>query len=135
MSKPTVISPAILKSWLDSPSATLKVVVIDVRDEDRYGGHIRNSVNVPSSTFISAIPNLADQLQQTQARRIVFHCQLSQVRGPSCAGAYFRHIYGTPLQQEQEIYILQGGFSEWARQYGRENSVTENYKPQLYEQL
>lgn len=97
-------------------------------------GHIRDSVNVPSAVFNASLPNLADSLEADSVRRVVFHCQLSQVRGPSCASAYVRHIYGTPLQQHQEVYVLDGGFSEWARAYGREQSVTQAFKSQLYEQ-
>ena len=65
---------------------------------------------------------------------MVFHCQLSQQRGPSCAAAYYRHNYNSnkPEEDNQEIYVLTGGFSEWAREYGKDKNVTENFKPQLY---
>lgn len=37
MSRPTRISAATLKGWLDSPQSNPKIVIIDVRDDDRFG--------------------------------------------------------------------------------------------------
>lgn len=37
MSKPKRISAATLRSWLETPQVASSLVVIDVRDEDRFG--------------------------------------------------------------------------------------------------
>ncbi|CDO55278.1 similar to Saccharomyces cerevisiae YPR200C ARR2 Arsenate reductase required for arsenate resistance [Geotrichum candidum] len=127
MHKPVRISASTLKSWMDNPQQPF--VVIDVRDHDTFGspinsffqGHIRHSINVPAANFVPSLPSLSSSLCNT--KRVVFHCQLSQSRGPACATAYSRHI--SHIFPHQEIYILDGGFNEWARLYGRDARYTE----------
>lgn len=81
------------------------------------------AVGVPAATFIPALPSLSASLCNT--KRVVFHCQISQQRGPSCAMAYARYI--SHILPNQEIYILDGGFNEWARLYGRDPRYTEAF--------
>lgn len=96
-------------------------------------GHIKSSINIPSTLFHSSLAALDAKVANVP--RVVFHCQLSQIRGPSCASAYWRHTYnentaGQPGQQQ--IYVLEGGFSEWARVYGTDSTVTDAFRPELY---
>lgn len=151
MHKPVRISASTLKSWMDNPQQPF--VVIDVRDHDAFGvsilsyaltliksfliantlflskspinsffqGHIRHSINIPAANFVPSLPSLSSSLCNT--KRVVFHCQLSQSRGPACAMAYLRHI--SHIFPNQEIFILDGGFNEWARLYGRDPRYTE----------
>ena len=76
-----------LSSLLLSPGAS-KVAVIDVRDHDHIGGHIKSSTHVPSSTLDYRIPEIV----RTMAGKdiVVFHCALSQQRGPAAALRYMR---------------------------------------------
>jgi len=53
---------------------------------DHIGGHIKNSQNVPSSTLDHALPSLVRKLADKET--VVFHCALSQVRGPKAARRY-----------------------------------------------
>ncbi|KAF8416160.1 Rhodanese-like domain-containing protein [Tirmania nivea] len=69
-------------------TASDPVVVIDVRDSDHVGGHIKSSWHVPSSTLDYTTPGLVRQLRN--APKVVFHCALSQQRGPSAALKYLR---------------------------------------------
>lgn len=55
---------------------------------DHIGGHIKGSTNVPSNTLDYKIPELVRKLQDKDT--VVFHCALSQVRGPSAALKYLR---------------------------------------------
>jgi Cdc25 family phosphatase len=55
---------------------------------DHIGGHIKNSINVPSSTLDVALPSLVRKLKDKKT--VVFHCALSQVRGPKAAAEYMR---------------------------------------------
>ncbi|KAJ9156416.1 hypothetical protein NKR23_g813 [Pleurostoma richardsiae] len=128
------------------------IAVIDVRDDDHIGGHIKGSMNVPSRTLDAMLPTLIRKLRNKKT--VVFHCALSQQRGPSAALRYLRErerILGgeQPLQgatttkdgegqtskepSEQEVYILDRGFVGWQEIYGRDERLTEAYRKELWE--
>ncbi|KAI4217392.1 MAG: hypothetical protein L6R36_009301 [Xanthoria steineri] len=77
---------ATLSSLLLSPIAAANIAVIDVRDSDHAGGHIRSSIHVPSSTLDHRLPELVRTLRSKE--KVVFHCALSQQRGPGAALRY-----------------------------------------------
>ncbi|KAJ9635918.1 hypothetical protein H2199_008272 [Coniosporium tulheliwenetii] len=87
---------------LQSPSPTSSLAIIDVRDSDHIGGHIRSSTHVPSSSLDFKIPELIRTLRDKET--VVFHCALSQQRGPSAA-----------------------------LRYGEDKSLTEAYQKDLWE--
>ena len=76
-----------LSSLLLSPDAS-KVAVIDVRDHDHVGGHIKSSTHVPSSSLDYRIPSVVRTMAGKEI--VVFHCALSQQRGPAAALRYMR---------------------------------------------
>ncbi len=76
-----------LSSLLLSPDAS-KVAVIDVRDDDHVGGHIKSSTHVPSSSLDHRIPEIVRTMAGKEI--VVFHCALSQQRGPAAALRYMR---------------------------------------------
>lgn len=108
---------------------------------DHIGGHIKSSRHVPSETLDYNAPDLARQLQG--AEKVVFHCALSQQRGPSAALKYLserERLFGSgsaikvtadstdddgkPKERDengrvkkQEVYVLDGGFVEWQDKY------------------
>lgn len=93
MRKMATITPLQLKRMSRERLSTLltaldPVVIIDVRDSDHVGGHIKSSRHVPSSTLDYTVPGLVRQFRN--APKIVFHCALSQQRGPSAAQKYLR---------------------------------------------
>ena len=119
-----------------------KVVVVDVRDSDHIGGHIKSSKHIPAGTLDYAAPDLVRKLKNTE--KVVFHCALSQQRGPSAALWYMRErqrLFGSDsiedsvkLEEEgdgdgtttrdsagavmkQEVYVLDGGFVHWQEKY------------------
>ncbi|KAF1995408.1 hypothetical protein P154DRAFT_580847 [Amniculicola lignicola CBS 123094] len=73
-----------------SPNGGLpkNIAIIDVRDSDHIGGHIRGSTWVPSSDLDFRTPELIRTLKDKDT--VVFHCMLSQQRGPSAALRYLR---------------------------------------------
>ncbi|CAG8976986.1 hypothetical protein HYALB_00009780 [Hymenoscyphus albidus] len=73
---------------LQTPETDDKVAIVDVRDDDYIGGHIRTSLHVPSHTHSHAIPGLVQKLKTRKI--VVFHCALSQQRGPRAALGYVR---------------------------------------------
>ncbi|KAI3392928.1 hypothetical protein diail_4977 [Diaporthe ilicicola] len=79
---------ALSQELLALKSADKSVAVIDVRDGDHIGGHIKGSRWVPSHQFEEWLPTLLRQLEDT--RTVVFHCALSKQRGPSAALRYIR---------------------------------------------
>ncbi|KAI9795056.1 MAG: hypothetical protein M1816_000078 [Peltula sp. TS41687] len=97
------------------------LAIIDVRDSDHIGGHIKTSRHVPSATLDARMPELVRELQDVPV--VVFHCALSQQRGPKAALRYLReqrrrlvggqHEDGRDGAAKQKVLVLQGGFQEW----------------------
>ncbi|KAG9244407.1 hypothetical protein BJ878DRAFT_72425 [Calycina marina] len=72
----------------NSANKPSNLAIVDVRDSDHIGGHIKHSTHVPSQTLGTRIPELVRKLQDKKI--VVFHCALSQQRGPSAALRYLR---------------------------------------------
>jgi len=118
---------------------TSALAVIDVRDSDHIGGHIRGSQHVPSNTLDYKIPELVRTLAEKET--VVFHCTMSQQRGPSAALRYLRErervgaggegAGGDDREagkgQRQKVYVLDGGFAKWQEDYGRDEGLTEGW--------
>lgn len=100
-----------------APSAPpKKLAIIDVRDADHIGGHILSSRHHPSTTLPTYLPTLVRTLQHDNVDVVVFHCALSQVRGPSAARAYVRErerLLKEAGGRGQEVFVLKGGFVGW----------------------
>ncbi|KAK7717760.1 Cdc25 phosphatase Ibp1 [Diaporthe eres] len=79
---------ALSQELLALKSPDNSIAVIDVRDGDHIGGHIKGSRWVPSHQFEEWLPTLLRQLEGTKT--VVFHCALSKQRGPSAALRYIR---------------------------------------------
>lgn len=122
------------------------IAVIDVRDSDHIGGHIRNSTWIPSSTLDFKIPELVRTLQDQGVQTVVFHCALSQQRGPSAALRYMREkerLAGSSKNKEagdggvkedkQKVLVLEGGFTQWQEVYGEDKRLTEGYQKDIWE--
>ncbi|KAF2734603.1 Cdc25 family phosphatase-like protein Ibp1 [Polyplosphaeria fusca] len=142
---------------LSSPPATLppNIAIIDVRDNDHIGGHIRGSTWVPSSELDYKTPELVRTLKDKDV--VVFHCALSQQRGPSAALRYLREkarldpessteSKGVVKEGEgegegkkggegdaQKVYVLEGGFTKWQERFGEDKRLTEGYQKDIWE--
>ena len=106
-----------LSTLLLSPDAG-KVAVVDVRGEDHVGGHIKDSHHVPSTDLDYRIPEIIRTLADKEI--VVFHCALSQERGPRAARWYQEEKEKKSKNEErgeaskkQEIYVLDKGFVGW----------------------
>lgn len=65
----------------------------------------------------------------------MFHCSLSQQRGPSAALRYARErerTLGPQSGQTQEVYVLDGGFVKWQEAYGKDERLTEGYVEDIW---
>lgn len=119
----------------DSNTPSPSVAVIDVRDSDHVGGHVRSSTWVPSDQLPTKLPELVRTLADKDM--VVFHCALSQVRGPSAALQYARErqrLLGRERgNQNQKVCVLEGGFTMWQARYGEDTSLTEGYVKDIWQ--
>ena len=133
-----------LASTLLSVPSTAAPAIIDVRDSDHIGGHIRGSTWVPSSQHDYKMPELLRTLKDKDV--VVFHCALSQQRGPAAALRYLREKearqggvkekgeeIGQAQKDGQKVYVLKGGFTEWQEMYGKDARLTEGYQKDVWE--
>jgi rhodanese-related sulfurtransferase len=95
------ISAQELAALLSNPTTAAKVAVVDVRDSDHIGGHIKGSSWVPTSELEARIPELI-RLNRDKDQ-VVFHCMLSQQRGPSSALKFMRAL------QMSDAHVWTGG--------------------------
>jgi len=119
------ISKDKLADLVRAKSPTL--AVIDVRDNDYIGGHIAGGQNIPVAALDYRLPELVRTLRDKDM--VVFHCALSQQRGPSSALRYLRErerlldsagagkddagAGETVAVGGQTVYVLEGGFVKW----------------------
>ena len=119
---------------LSSTPSTSKIAIIDVRDADHVGGHIAHSMHFPSPNLDYQMPTMLRKCAEKDV--VVFHCALSQQRGPSAALRYLRERdakaakdrkdMGSPAFEaegglaaeggevkEQDVFVLDGGFVKW----------------------
>lgn len=106
------------------------------RYPDHVGGHIKTSTWVPSSSLDARMPELLRTLKDKE--KVVFHCVLSQQRGPSAALRYARErerMLGADSDEfkAQEVYVLDGGFVKWQEDFGKDERLTEGYVADIWE--
>ncbi|CAH7687322.1 Rhodanese-like domain-containing protein [Phakopsora pachyrhizi] len=122
-------------------------VVVDVRDSDFIGGHIPGCIHIPSIQFDRSVPDLIQKIKDVKF--VVFHCALSQQRGPHAAKLYAEKreeallkgelksilpfgIESRARQESQEIVILQGGFQAWVNQFRDDPDLIEGHRPGIW---
>ncbi|CRK40608.1 hypothetical protein BN1723_004857 [Verticillium longisporum] len=70
---------------------------------------------------------------------VVFHCALSQQRGPSAALKYLRERDQMMRRENpaelanQTVYVLDLGFSGWQQTYGEDERLTDGYSKELWQ--
>ncbi|KIO29250.1 hypothetical protein M407DRAFT_242702 [Tulasnella calospora MUT 4182] len=120
-------------------------VVIDVRDEDFAGGNIVNCLPSPSQTFEDALDSLLKDTKDVP--KVIFHCALSQQRGPWAALRYARRrkadaevTTGTdaakaePQKDKQEIFVLEGGFTKFQQDFKDDPQLVEKWDKEIWEE-
>lgn len=81
------MQPLAVKAALEDAQSRDSIVVLDVRDDDFPGGHIKGCVNIPSYAFrsLEEIDAFIQERLPDSVDTVVVHCYLSQQRGPLCA--------------------------------------------------
>ena len=85
------------------------------------------------------MPTLVRRLKDKQT--VVFHCMLSQQRGPSAALKYLRQRDlllktlgdGETAVADQKVYVLDRGFGGWQKIYGEDERLTEAYVKDIWQ--
>lgn len=108
------------------------IAVVDVRDEDHLGGHIKVSHHIPSAMFMRNPSSYVEGFKSKEA--VVFHCMYSQQRGPRAARAFATAI---PLilaatETFPSVYILDGGFQKFINTVGPKSSLLDKVDKELY---
>ncbi|KAG7665142.1 ibp1 [[Candida] subhashii] len=135
------IKPITLRSWFKggSPHGNGKFAIIDVRESDFVGGHIKGCYHYPAANFHYTLRELHQRLYDNKIDDIIFHCALSQVRGPSSTLKFLRSLNEITDPKLKEyfdsvhVYVLKGGFTRWQREYGEDSEVTEHYDKEIWQ--
>lgn len=122
-----------LREWMQKRVSASgdKFAIVDVRDSDYAGGHIKGCLHYPSGNFHNQLPELKQKLIKLGAHDVVFHCALSQSRGPKAALRFMDEVSGSP--HEFRVWVLKGGFTKWMREYGEDTEVTEDYDRRFWD--
>lgn len=134
------VSSATLRSWFEtgSPNGAGKFAVVDVRDLDFIGGHIKGCLHYQAGNFHETLPQLRKELREKKIDDVVFHCALSQVRGPKSTLMFLRSLddlddNDKSFFENLHVWVLKGGFTSWQRKYGNDEAVTEGFIKDLWE--
>ncbi|KAK0620126.1 Rhodanese-like domain-containing protein [Immersiella caudata] len=148
------VSAATLSKLILAQAATAgdpTIAIVDVRDDDYIGGHIKGAQNAPSRSLDAMLPTLVRKLQDKET--VVFHCALSQQRGPSAALRYIRERErllpssgaaesdakdgtaggNSTKPVKQKVVVLDRGFVGWQEEYSTDERLTEGYRKELWQ--
>jgi len=107
-------------------------LVVDVRDSDFIGGNIVNCRHVPSNVFSDKLDALVRETKNVP--QVIFHCALSQARGPKAARQY--HDRRKQLENvddgPQEVLILRGGFTEFQEKFKDDPKLIEKWNKDIW---
>ncbi|KAK7028105.1 Cdc25 phosphatase Ibp1 [Paramarasmius palmivorus] len=129
-------------------------LVVDVRDDDFEGGNIKGALNKPSRDFLMHVDELVKDTKDVPL--VVFHCTLSQVRGPKAArvcrqGIVFKNVRHRLILCTKQIYqetrqnvldegaesptevmVLRDGFSQFQVKYKDDPALIENWDKDVW---
>ncbi|CAN0878713.1 Dual specificity phosphatase Cdc25 [Linum grandiflorum] len=90
------------------------IAIIDVRDDERsYDGHIAGSLHYASGGFGDKMSSLIHEVKGKKDT-LVFHCALSQVRGPTCARRLADYLVESKDDAGiKNVMVLEHGFNGW----------------------
>ncbi|GAA5964658.1 hypothetical protein JCM21900_005008 [Sporobolomyces salmonicolor] len=119
------ITPETLRELiLDQPRPDQRdFLIVDVRRADFEKAFVMGAVNLPAHSFYPTLPSLLPLL--SRYRRVIFHCQSSNGRGPRCAGWYQDALNDAGIKRNvSESMVLTGGIKAWVERFGRDEGLT-----------
>ncbi|CAE6458234.1 unnamed protein product [Rhizoctonia solani] len=129
------ISPIELSELMKSGKEPMKdYTIVDVRDDDFLGGNIVGCVRAPSSKYLTTVDDLISKTKDVP--KMIFHCALSQQRGPKAARIYAetRNNRLNPGETPtQEIFVLRGGFTEFQRLFKDDPVLVEKWRKEVWQ--
>ncbi|KAJ3154825.1 hypothetical protein HDU86_004525 [Geranomyces michiganensis] len=131
--QPQYIEPADLVALLSDPAQKpgSSYLIVDVRDDDFAHGNIKGACNIPAHELCQESD--AALLERFRGvKKLVFHCALSQVRGPKCARRFADAQSKAGVEHPAEVYILRGGFENWQTSAER-RAFVEAYNAKYWE--
>ncbi|THV03077.1 Rhodanese-like protein [Dendrothele bispora CBS 962.96] len=109
-------------------------LVVDVRDDDYIGGNIIGAVNMPSRDFLMNVDNLVKDTKEVPI--MVFHCALSQVRGPKAARIYKETrqnvLSETDSTSPTQVLVLRDGFTGFQSKFKDDLKLVENWDKDIW---
>ncbi|KAG1861334.1 S-adenosyl-L-methionine-dependent methyltransferase [Suillus subluteus] len=84
--------------------------IIDVRENDRVGGHVLGSIQWRADAFAGSLDKFYDEYGKT--KQVIFYCGSSRGRGSRCAAWYQDYLNGEG-NTESKAYVLEGGYYGW----------------------
>ncbi|KAJ2355575.1 Cdc25 phosphatase Ibp1 [Coemansia erecta] len=137
------ISAAELAKLVRDPKkkAGTDYLVVDVRDSDFAVGHIPGALNVPAHDMYVRAGEIIGAYSHVPL--VVFHCLLSQQRGPKAARVYQEIVrerlgvtaHGDPLFGQQ-VRVLERGFGGWAESFlESEPELIEGFDREMWDTL
>ena len=86
------------------------IVIMDVRGEDEFSdGHIVGATHAPSTNWSDSafVQQLVEQYTTTDGtkKKIVFHCAMSQQRGPTCARLFLEQLAASATVESGHLEV------------------------------
>lgn len=117
------LSPLKVRDMIESRNyGQASFAIVDLRDEDFFGGHIPGCDHISSRSFVSNVNAAVRRLEGVPL--VIFHCLISMHRAPMCAKIYKESIM--QLGRHQDVAILEGGFSQWRDLFSGQPSLIED---------
>jgi len=89
--------------------------------------------NWPSHNFMWKVDELVEKTKDVKT--VVFHCALSQVRGPKAARIYEEtrsQLQGQSTDSPHEILVLRGGFSKFQAKFKDDAALVEGWDKDVW---
>ncbi|KAH8822464.1 S-adenosyl-L-methionine-dependent methyltransferase [Flagelloscypha sp. PMI_526] len=102
-------------------ASELRLAIIDVRNLDYAGGHIKGSVQVIAQTFPNNLLGFHERFGTMDD--VVFYCGSSSGRAPRCAGWYLDHLEAQKVVPRPQVWILEGGMKGWLKDFEGDGSI------------
>eukprot|EP00803_Ostreobium_quekettii_P007139 evm.model.scf_1866.4 EVM.evm.TU.scf_1866.4 scf_1866:25197-26091(-) len=119
------MEPQELAALLKSPDRE-RTLVLDVRDDDFVGGHIKGCVNLTSDHFDDdAEVDAIIKEHCVNKDRVVVHCMMSQRRGPACAARLADRVLASDLDPKPTVFVLTSGFQKFGQLYSHDPDLCE----------